>query len=123
MTNCQPFFWRKVKDTIRQNKKVTLQEFLFVKAVSDNKDSNRIIQMLKDQMDSIQQKLIQLETKLMRVEQNSKYTLSDPLQPLEAFKTIQQGNSTLEVKKGPDLKQNDPRRSPVLSELRNTISQ
>ena len=28
-TNLQPFFWRKVKNIIRQNKKAALQEFLF----------------------------------------------------------------------------------------------
>ena len=28
-TNLQPFFWRKVKTIIRQNKKKALQEFLF----------------------------------------------------------------------------------------------
>jgi len=28
-TNLQPFFWRKVKNIIRQNKKAILQEFLF----------------------------------------------------------------------------------------------
>ena len=28
-TNLQPFFWRKVKNSIRQNKKAALQEFLF----------------------------------------------------------------------------------------------
>ena len=28
-TNLQPFFWRKVKNIIRQNKKPAFQEFLF----------------------------------------------------------------------------------------------
>ena len=28
-TNLQPFFWQKVKNIIRQNKKAALQEFLF----------------------------------------------------------------------------------------------
>ena len=28
-TNLQPFFWRKVRNIIRQNKKAALQEFLF----------------------------------------------------------------------------------------------
>ena len=28
-TNLQPFFWRKVRNIIRQNKKASLQEFLF----------------------------------------------------------------------------------------------
>jgi len=59
----------------------------------------------------------------MRVEQNSKYPLSEPSQPLESSKTIQQGNSTLEVKKGPYLPENDPKRSAVLSEVRNPTYQ
>ena len=44
-TNLQPFFWKKVKDTIRQNKKSALQEFLFGKYEEinpDNKGSNPI---------------------------------------------------------------------------------
>jgi hypothetical protein len=82
-------------------------------------------------MDSLQQKVIQLETLL----KNSKYPLSDPLEGHNARKTIQQGNSTLEVKKGPYLLSNDPKRSKlvpcevvrsnsdVLSEVRNPTSQ
>ena len=66
-----------------------------------------------------QQKVIQLETLL----KNSKYPLSDPLEGDNARKTIQQENSTLEVKKGPYLLSNDPKRSDVLSEVRNPTSQ
>ena len=54
----------------------------------------------------------------------AKYPLSEPSQPLESSKTIQQGNSTLEVKKGPYLPENDPKRSSaVLSEVRNPTYQ
>jgi hypothetical protein len=77
------------------------------------------IQTLQNQMDSLQQKVIQLETKLMR----SNYTLSEASQPLDSFKTIQEENSTLEVKKDPYLPQNHPKQSDVLSEVRNPTYQ
>ena len=70
-TNLQPFFWRKVKNIIRQNKKSALQEFLFGKnddSKLDNQTSNPRIKILEDQIqnfsnqvDSLQQKIIQLE--------------------------------------------------------------
>jgi len=128
-TNLQSFFWRKVRNIIRQNKKTALKEFLFGRD-SDNKDGNRgsnptiqrlenQIQNLHNKVDSLQQKVIQLESKL----ENPKYALSEPPQPLESSKTIQQGNSTMEEKKTPYLKQNDPKRSTGSSEVRNTTYQ
>ena len=38
-TNLQPFFWRKIKNIIRQNKKAALQQFLFGKD-ADSKPDN-----------------------------------------------------------------------------------
>ena len=73
------------------------------------------IESLENQVNSLEQKVIQLEAKFMTVEQNSKYPLSEPLQPLESSKTIQQENSTLEVKKGPYLPENE-------SEVRDSTS-
>ena len=92
-----------------QNKKSALQEFLFGNEGtrmgeesdnnSHNKASNLRIQLLEDQIqnlhnqvNSLQQKVIQLEAKFMTFEQNSKHALSEPLQPLESSKTIQQEN-------------------------------
>ena len=96
-TNLQPFFWRKVKNIIRQNKKAALQEFLFglqesITSTEIQNDLKDKIESLENQVNSLQQKVIQLEAKFMTVEQNSKYALSEPLQPLESSKTIQQGN-------------------------------
>ena len=126
-TNLQPFFWRKVKNIIRQNKKAALQEFLFglqesIASTEIQNDLKDKIESLENQVNSLQQKVIQLEAKFMTFEQNSKYALSEPLQPLESSKTIQDGNSTLEVKKGPYLPENDPKRSAVLSEIRDSTS-
>ena len=97
-TNLQPFFWRKVKNIIRQNKKAALQEFLFgsqesIASTEIQNDLKDKIESLENQVDSLQQKVIQLEAKLMRIEQNFKYPLSEPSQPLESSKTIQQGDS------------------------------
>jgi hypothetical protein len=116
-TNLQPFFWRKVKNIIRQNKKGALLEFLFGGEVtrmesangrgdsfkSSRTDLDAKIQTLQNQVDSLHQKIIELESKL----ENPKYALSEPSQPLESSKTIQHDNSTMNGKKGPYLTQNE----------------
>ena len=91
-----------MKNIIQRNKKDALLEFLFGKdedSKPDNQASNPYLQILEDQIqtlqnqvNSLQQKVIQLEAKLMTVEQNSKYALSEPSQPLESSKTIQQSD-------------------------------
>lgn len=53
------------------------------------------VSSLAEQVERLQHKVLDLEAKLMRVEQNLKYPLSKPSQPLEYSKTIQQGHSTL----------------------------
>lgn len=92
-TNLQPFFWKKVKNIIRQNKKGALLEFLFGGEVtrmgSNNdrgdsfqslspslKEMEKKIKNLQNQVTLIQQKVINLEAKL----DNSKYPLSDALE-------------------------------------------
>lgn len=62
-TNLQPFFWKKVKDVIRQNKKGALQEFLFGSQLNHS-DLEEKIQILQNQLNSLQQKVIDLETKV-----------------------------------------------------------
>ena len=68
-TNLQPFFWRKVKNIIRQNKKAALQEFLFgsQESIAPTETQNHLkekIQSLETQVSSFQQKVIDLEAKL-----------------------------------------------------------
>ena len=107
-TNLQPFFWRKVRKILKQNKKEVLLQFLFGSQIfqinqSDLKDK---IQSLESQLSSLQQKVLNLEAKLMRFEQNSKYPLSEPSRPRESSKTSQQGDSTLKSEKAPYLTEN-----------------
>ena len=86
-TNLQPFFWRKVKNIIRQNKKAALQEFLFgstygrgeVSPILDT-SSSPTVKILEDQIQalqksyaglrsqvkSLQQKVFHLETLLLK---------------------------------------------------------
>ena len=78
-TNLQPFFWRKVKNIIRQNKKGALLEFLFGPSIgpeSAYKGSNSTleekIENLQQQVDSLQEKVMNLELK----NKNLKYDLS-----------------------------------------------
>ena len=117
-TNLQPFFWRKVKTIIRQNQKGALLEFLFGKAELNQDQILGLIPHLQDQMkalnnqvDSLQQKIIQLESKL----ENPKYALRGTLHAPDDRKTIQQGHYTLEGKKAPYLTEND-------SEIRDSTS-
>ena len=99
-TNLQPSFWRKLKTILRQNKKQVLLQFLFGRGYTYQDSSSHLedqIQTLKNQVDSLQQKIIQLESKL----ENPKYALSEPSQPLESSKTIQQGDSIPRKEKRP----------------------
>jgi len=107
-TNLQPFFWRKVKNIIRQNKKAALQEFLFgsqdsIATPETQNHLNEKIERLQNQVNSLQDRIRDLETTL----ENSKYDLSRTLKASEATKIIQQGDSTLKDKNGSSLTQND----------------
>jgi hypothetical protein len=71
LTNLQPFFWKKVKNVIRQNKKGALQEFLFGSQLNQSinhsesqNDLEEKIQILQNQLNSLQQKVIDLEPKV-----------------------------------------------------------
>jgi len=112
-TNLQPSSWRKLRKILKQNKKVVLLEFLF--GSQQKSDFEEKIQNLETQVSSLQQKVLDLEAKFMTIEPNFKYALSKPSQPLESSKTIQQGDSTLEGKKAPYLREND-------SEVRDSTS-
>jgi len=111
-TNLQPFFWKKVKNIIRQNTKGALLEFLFGGEVTrmgkgeSNKSVNQV-SSLAQQVERLQHKVLELEAKLMRVEQNFKYPLSKPSQSLESSKTIQQGDSTLKPRSSSYWQEND----------------
>ena len=104
-TNLQPFFWRKVKTIIRQNQKGALLEFLFGKG-EDNKLVNQgsnpafndRIQNLQNQINSLHQKIIELE-------QNQtlkfKKALNELLKRSQASKIDQQDDSTLKNEHSP----------------------
>ena len=84
-TNLQPFFWKKVKDVIRQNKKGALQEFLFGSQLNHS-DLEEKIQNLQNQLNSLQQKVMDLEAKV----DNQKYVRRGHNKAFEATKSIQQ---------------------------------
>jgi hypothetical protein len=137
-TNLQPFFWKKVHNIIKQNKKDALLQFLFGKGADNNLDNisssptfqqmDHKIQDLQNQVHSLQQKVIQLEAKFMTVEQNPKDALRGTLQAPEGTKTIHKGDSPLSLREtspgsgktnnGSYLPEKDPKRSSaVLSEV------
>ena len=65
-TNLPPFFWRKVKKFIRKNQQGVLQQFLFgFESASNLKiDLESKMQSLQNQMDSLQQIVIDLKSKI-----------------------------------------------------------
>jgi hypothetical protein len=105
-TNLQPFFWRKVKNIIRQNKKSALQEFLFGKnddSKLDNQTSNPRIKILEDQIqnlsnqvDSLQQKIIQLEHNQNILRETNLNVFSEPSKiDFKTSSNAQQYNKTI----------------------------
>jgi hypothetical protein len=74
-TNLQPFFWRKVKNIIRQNKKAALQEFLFaaqepIAPTEIQNDLKEKIQIFENQIASLQERAIHLENQNLLMEGN-----------------------------------------------------
>jgi hypothetical protein len=76
-TNLQPFFWKNVKNIIRQNKKGALHEFLFASPTdtksayeSSNPNLEDKIAALESQVNLLQDRVSHLETTL----ENPKYT-------------------------------------------------
>jgi hypothetical protein len=95
-TNLQPFFWKKVENIIRQNKKGALQEFLFGSELnqsinhSDSQDNlEEKIQILQNQLNFVHQKVIDLETKI----ENPKYARRKQNKASEAIKSIPEEDS------------------------------
>ena len=121
-TNLQPFFWRKIKNIIRQNQKGALLEFLFGKD-EDNKLVNQgwnpafddRIQNLQNQISSLEQKIIELEQEAVasvkRSEQNQplqiQKALSELLERSQAFKIGEQDDSNLKPNISSYLQEND----------------
>ena len=98
-TNLQPFFWRKVKNIIRQNQKAALLKFLFGKAEVNQDQGFGLIPHLQDQMkalnnqvDSLAQQVERLHQKIIQLEDNQtliiKKALSELLKRSQAFKII-----------------------------------
>ena len=110
-TNLQPFFWKKVKNIIRQNKKAALQEFLFGKD-EVNKDqtlgSNLAFQQMEKKIQNLQSQLQSLQQKIMQLEHNKNILRKTNLNvfseaPKIDFKTLsssQQYNITSNQEKG-----------------------
>ena len=106
-TNLKPSFWRNLKSILRQNKKIVLLQFLFGRRYSYPPSSSHLedqIQTLKNQVDSLQQKIIELEE---NQKLNFKKALSDLLKRSQASKIDQQDDSALKPNIGSYLQEND----------------
>ena len=72
-TNLQPFFWRKVKTIIRQNQKGALLEFLFgeyANRKTGNKGSDLVFEQMEKKMETLQNQVNSLEQKIIQLEHN-----------------------------------------------------
>ena len=117
-TNLQPFFWRKVENIIRQNKKGALLEFLFGSTIGTgtsyeglNLTLEETIQNLQDQVNSLQNRIIELENQTNHLKDALRTQNKAP----EAIKPMQQGDCTLYSRKSPSSLGND-------SEVRDSTS-
>lgn len=108
-----------MKNIIRQNKKDGLLEFLFGKDENNKslledssttfQEMDHKIQNLQNQINSLQQKVIHLETNL----ENSNYALIGNIDAPDTIKSIQLGDSTSKYEKGLYSAENDSKRSEV----------
>jgi hypothetical protein len=105
-TNLQPFFWRKVKNIIRQNKKDALLQFLFGKVNSSGyshsyQGSSPTLQEMEDKITNLQSQVNSLQDRIIQLEQNQGLNLKHPprgtLQLPDATKSIQQDDYTLSL--------------------------
>jgi len=119
-TNLQPFFWRKVKNIIRQNKKGALLEFLFGKAEVNQDQTDLCFPHLEDQIQTLQNQVNSLQQKIIELEENQtlkiKKALSELLKQSQPSKTIQQGNYTLKPNMGSYFQENDTKINPNLQQ-------
>ena len=81
-TNLQPFFWRKVKNIIRQNQKAALLEFLFGKAEVTQDQPFGLIPHLQDQIKALKNQVDSLHQKIIELEQNQTLEIKKPLRCL-----------------------------------------
>ena len=97
-TNLKPSFWRTLKTILRQNKKIVLLQFLFGSQSSDTDitDIRTEFQSLKETIESLQNQVNSLHQKLIELEKNQtlkiKKCLSELLNRSQATKIDQQGD-------------------------------
>jgi len=121
-TNLKASFWRNLKTILRQNKKQVLLQFLFGRGYSYQDSSSNLedqIQTLHNQVDSLQQKIFQLENNQPL---QIKKALSELLECSQAFKIDQQDDSTLKPNIGSYLHENHSKVNLEVKEPRNEIS-
>jgi hypothetical protein len=93
-TNLQHFFWKEVKNIIRQNKKGALQDFLFGSELNQSINHSDLEEKIQNQLNCLQQKVIDLETKI----ENQKYVRRGQNKTSEDIKSIQQEDSATQTK-------------------------
>jgi len=125
-TNLKPSFWRNLKSILRQNKKTVLLQFLFGRGYSYPPSSSHFedqIQTLKNQVDSLQQKIIQLEqNQALQI----KKALSELLKCSQASKIDQQADYTFKSEDSPqsaNLLENESEVNLEVQEPSKTVSE
>jgi len=102
-TNLQPFFWRKVKNIIRQNQKAALLEFLFGKDEDQNPQSigsSPALEKLQNQVNFLQERVLDLENQNIVMEEKLNMLSAAPRslkfdtsRPKEGHTTFNQNDS------------------------------
>ena len=89
-TNLQPFFWRKARNILRQNKKHALLEFLY--GSDRNREVEEKIKNLQNQVNSLQEKINNLE-----IDQKKTLNLLSETSKRDekVYSKAKEGNSTL----------------------------
>jgi len=80
-TNLQPFFWKKAKASIRQNQKKDLLEFLFgdnYQGSISNSDTREMIQNLQNQVNSLKERVFDLESQILIQDQTTNIDAEGP---------------------------------------------
>ena len=122
-TNLKPSFWRNLRTILRQNKKIVLLQFLFGRGYTYQDSSSHLedqIQTLKNQVNSLQQKIIELEQNQTL---NFKKALSELLKRSEAAKIDQQDNTNLKSEHSANLLENENEVNLEVQEPSKTVSE
>jgi hypothetical protein len=102
-TNLKPSFWRNLKSILRQNKKTVLLQFLFGRGYSYPPSSSHFedqIQTLKNQVNSLQERIAELENRNLVMEGKLNMLSAAPRSSKFDTSTLKGDHTTFNQEKG-----------------------